>query len=182
MQENHQHIGANMDIENQSFQSLLQLAVALNVGFAALATFYGNSMTREKAKVEALFEASKTVRDLSIEKDKFDDKAMIGFSQVASLRNEVTEKEAGIDTLVFEWTRWAAVFCAVGSFALLVWATLDARAIVNNYVWFGSIVVNSPFLFFVLYAAVRSLAVVGPIRKKRVELDTNMSKKLASLT
>ncbi|MDF1873232.1 hypothetical protein [Vannielia sp.] len=168
-------------IENQSFQSLLQLAVALNVGFAALATFYGNSMTREKSKVEALFESAKVVRDLAMEQDKYDARDRAGFKAVADLRNEVTKRELGLDMLIFDWTRWAAVFCAVGSFLLLVWASMYATDAVSATVWLGSILVNAPFILFVAYAAIRSVIAVQPIRKKRAELDTAMSKKLSTV-
>lgn len=169
-------------IENQSFQSLLQLAVALNIGFAAVATFYGNSMTREKAKIEALFEAAKVVRDLSIEKKQFDDNDRKGFSAVATLRNRVTQQEVGMDTIVFEITRWAAVVCAIASFALLYFASVQADSKATEWVLWGSFLVNIPFLLFVMYAAGRSVFAVRPIRRERERLDTEMSKKLTAVT
>lgn len=177
-----QIVEATVMIDNQSFQSLLQLAVAMNIGFAAIATFMGNTLSKEKQKIEALFETSNAVRNLSQERqDALTRSDRDGFNEVSELRNEVTLAESQYDNTFSNYAKWVALGCAVASYALLMFASFDGA---SQSVWvrWGSVFVNLPFLLFVGYAAYLSVRIVDPLRRKRQELDGRLCRKLQTLT
>ncbi|MEL7180174.1 MAG: hypothetical protein AAFN63_10110 [Pseudomonadota bacterium] len=168
-------------LENQSFQSVLQLAVALNIGFAALATLYGNTISKERIKISSLLETAKTYRDLAIEKEKYDASGRSAFSEVVKLRNEISNTVIEVDNFIFRWARFAAIACALISFALLGYSTLNATGEASNWVIFGSLVVNLPFIGFVVYSAIHSMKVAEPLRGRRELLDKTLQTKLEDI-
>jgi hypothetical protein len=165
-------------LENQSFQSVLQLAVALNVGFAALATLYGNTISKERLKITSLFETAKTYRDLAIEKKQYDEEARQTFANVVRLRNEISDTVVEVDNFIFRFARIAAIGCALLSFILLGYSTIYATTAANNWIISGSLIVNLPFVSFVIYSAIHSMRVAEPLRKRRELLDKALSNKL----
>lgn len=164
-------------LENQSFQSVLQLAVALNVGFAALATLYGNTISKERLKITSLLETAKTYRDLAIEQEKYDAEARQTFAAVVRLRNEISDTVVEVDNFVFRFARIAAILCALLSFLLLGYSTIYATTAANNWIIYGSLIVNLPFVSFVIYSAVHSMRVAEPLRKRRETLDKTLATK-----
>lgn len=168
-------------MENGSFQSLLQLAVALNIGFAAIATFMGSTLSKEKEKVELLFEASKAIRDMTREQlGTLDGNDRRGFRAVTELRNEVTLAEARFDNSFNGIVRLIALLCAFLSFLLLVLASFFESSR-NDIVAWLAILVNLPLLAFVGYAYYVARITVNPLRAKRQSLDARLSSKLQRL-
>lgn len=168
-------------LENQSFQSLLQLAVAMNIGFAALATIYGNSIAKELRSTESLFETTRSYRDEAIRTGSYDDKARAIFKRALELRADVVSENSSFEAFLFGTARTVALLSAVAAYVLLFWATFFGREPAAPYIVVGGIVCNGTFLVCVGYCYFRSVVYAKPLKDRRHSLDSEVSAGLLGL-
>lgn len=158
-------------LQTEAFQSLLQLAVAINIGYAALASFQGSSLSREVARIDALVSSAKLYFELALAKQIVEDDARATFQQAVELRNDSHLASVHSENFYLNICRWAAVVSAVVAFLLLVYATYASGNTAAT--WFQVMATAScvPFVILMLYALYTSLSSAAPLAKRRKELD-----------
>lgn len=165
-------------IEAQSFQSLLQLAVAANVGFAAILTFQGDTLAKERQSLDSLLESAKIYRDAAIKNDQFKDREQKTFADVVRLRADLLEKIDGTQSNVLDVFRAVSLTLALIAFGFLVYASNNPSAFAGGWLRTASIMGNLPILMYMTHLFIQSIQHVAPIRRKRQDLDKEISKKL----
>lgn len=167
--------------EVQTFQSLFQLAVAANIGFAAVLTFQGDTISKEKTKMDSLLDSAKIFRNAAIERDKFGQTEQETFSNVVRLREEVANKIEAFENAISNWLRGISLLLAVISFGFLVYASLFPKNTAGGWVVIVSLAGNLPLLGYMGHVFVQSVNSVAPLRRRRRELDTTISQGLLNL-
>ncbi|WP_319774176.1 hypothetical protein [Breoghania sp.] len=162
-------------IENQSLQSMFQLAVALNIGFSAIVAFRGNSISREQDRIESLLQSAKLYKEASIEASQYEADARSTFNKAIILKQKITEEILDYDNLTFKIIRTAAAIFALLSFIFLFYVSLKPNNIPSSLLIFGSIVVNIPVIGYIFYTFYRSLFKLRPLRTERIALDKEVA-------
>lgn len=165
------------DVSN--FQSLAQLAVALNIGFTAVAAFAGTAVEKEKDRIELLFETAKDVADfLKSEDGRYPSDFYDSLKGILDLRQEANSAEQKFQWYFSDLAKWIGLGAAVVSFVLLCVTSFEITNFFgfefSEYVGTATVALNAPILFAVGWAAWSTGESVKPLRAKRIGLDNKL--------
>lgn len=158
-----------------TFQSLLQLAVAMNLGFVAVQTIFGNSISKEKSRIDSLYKSASGIHEVARADDRFRDEIRSTFMKIIDLRKEISDTIVDMETFTYRTLRIVAVACALISFLLLSYISFNSSGIAVLWAGLMSIVLNLPFIVYVGYSWYYSVRKVSSLQTKRAKLDELLS-------
>lgn len=162
-------------VDNSSFQSLFQLAVALNISFAALSAFFGNTAAKERARLDSLISAASSMVEMAKARNWAPDTFIENQLRAINLRSEIIKVESEVEKNMFGRVRVVAVLSAAFSFGFLVYSSLNAADPASDIVQAASVAVLLPFTYFVIHTMWVAHYRIDPISRERQLLDIAMS-------
>ena len=142
------------------YQSVLQLSVALNTAYAALATYVGNDLQVERQSIRELDGAVPPERRASKDTAR-------AVADLQVLDGKIASAQIKYESAINSYFRPA---CLLGSFlgvALLIVSSVLYTSNIDGFWKIASCLLLSPFLLGTLYAAKLHLDVRRKYRKER---------------
>jgi hypothetical protein len=168
-------------LENSSYQSIFQLAVALNISYAAISTFFGNNASKEKVRVDGLITSAQNNLQIAQQAGSDLNEFISDLTNAVNLKTRIIRLEDEIETLLFQIVRVFAVLAAAVSLGFLFYTSWKSDLAAPDWIGLASIVVLAPFVFFVVYSMWLVYWRINPISSDRHKLDISMSDRLLTL-
>lgn len=163
-----------LDASLSNFQSLPQLAVAINITFTALLSVLGNSFAREQLRALRLLETGKYIRDKYVDDQREMSELRRLIDQIMALNRRAESYSQEIERVAFDRLRPLALVCAFISFCTLIYSTVFSGSQANIVVLTLSIACFLPLAVFLVWALLKARSSSRALRNERQQLDDRM--------
>ncbi len=160
-----------------AFQSILQLSVALNLGFVGYLTIGGDKLKREKGNVDSLFLSAVALNNMMQDRDEMIRVKAGGLLlESIQIKGEFSQAFAKVDSVVEGRSRGTLLFSGILSFCMLLYATFFGSEFVNNLFFIFCLAVYGPFFIILSFHVWLSNRSAKILRAKRMAVDDQMAK------
>jgi hypothetical protein len=153
-----------------NFQSVLQLAVALYVGFSALLTFIGTSLEKERKLIERAVHNATRYREasVSVRKDQIESRSTL--SETYKLMSDFEIKVSSSIFLNSDIMRILSLVLALIAAALLILSSFFPTWTLTNWQGLAICLILLPIFVSIVYNAWFSFRVSKDFGKRRSDL------------
>jgi hypothetical protein len=169
-----------MSIKASSLQSLFQLSVALNLGFIAYVTMFGNNLEKEKERVDQLRQIALKYKNMSKGNPKHKDVSAKKLQECIDLRTEIVMALAKINHRTHSRFKPIVLVASLVSLLFLIWTSFFGDEQSSIIIAVASCVVFLPLIFYFLWLGWYSLNSAQKFASRRESLDESISGGLVS--
>ncbi len=170
-----------MELKSAAFQSMFQLSVALNLGFLAYVTIFGNDLQKEKENTDRLRQIAikykRTIKQSGID----DPEAQDLIRKVEDLRRDISGSLKWMSFITHKIFKPLVLVISVLSLCFLAISTFYGDSDSGHIFALSSIAFFIPLLVYLAVLAFFSITIASGYSKRRQELDEKLGDGLLTL-